>query len=205
MSTRNIGKKLSSSSTHRYKRVNPYLEKGATVILEVSPMSPELSFPVVPLDEVAKEDVVVLPVKDAPVILIVDDEKVIADTLSIILSHDGFITMTAYDGIRALELASIVPPDLLISDVMMPRMTGIELAITMTQTIPECKILLFSGQASTVDLLKEARGAGYDFNTLTKPVHPTDMLRRISECLTNSRPLSNSALQSSRTATFATN
>ena len=168
-------------------------------------MSPEFSFPVVPLDEVAKEDVVVLPVKDAPVILIVDDEKVIADTLSTILSYDGFLTMTAYDGIRALELASIVPPDLLISDVKMPGMTGIELAITMTQSIPECKILLFSGQASTVDLLEDARNAGYDFNTLTKPVHPTDMLRRISECLQISRPLSAFAKQSSRPATHATN
>ncbi len=55
-------------------------------------MSPEFSFPVVPLKEVSREDVVVLPVpvKDAPVVLIVDDEKVIADTLSIILTHAGF-------------------------------------------------------------------------------------------------------------------
>jgi hypothetical protein len=42
---------------------------------------------------------------------------------------------------------------------------------------------LFSGQAATVDLLEEARNAGYNFTTLTKPVHPTDMLKRISECL----------------------
>ena len=62
-------------------------------------------------------------------------------------------------------------------------MTGVELAITIAQTIPTCKILLFSGQAATVDLLEKAREAGHTFTTLTKPVHPTDMLKRISECL----------------------
>ena len=62
-------------------------------------------------------------------------------------------------------------------------MSGIDLAITVTQTIPTCKILLFSGQAATIDLLERARTMGHDFTTLTKPVHPTDMLRRISECL----------------------
>jgi CheY-like chemotaxis protein len=133
--------------------------------------------------EVPKEDVVVLPGKPQPVVLIVDDERVIADTLSAILSRSGFSTMTAYDGIDALKLAGERKPDLLISDVMMPGMTGIELAITVTQTIPGCKILLFSGQAATVDLLEKARHAGHNFTTLTKPIHPTDMLKRISECL----------------------
>ncbi len=65
----------------------------------------------------------------------------------------------------------------------MPKMSGIDLAIAITQTIPSCKVLLFSGQAATIDLLERARNQGYDFTTLTKPVHPTDMLRRISECL----------------------
>ena len=121
-----------------------------------------------------------MPEKNQPVVLIVDDERVIADTLSIILSKSGFSTMTAYDGESALELARAVHPDLLISDVVMPEMTGVELAIAVTETVPGCKVLLFSGQATTVDLLEKARHRGHDF---TKPVHPTDMLRRISECL----------------------
>jgi FixJ family two-component response regulator len=75
-------------------------------------------------------------------------------------------------------------------------MTGIELAITLTQEIPECKVLLFSGQAATVDLLQEARNGGHDFTTLTKPVHPTDMLRRISECLMMRDAFSGSASDS---------
>ena len=148
--------------------------------------------------DVPKEDVVALSEKPRPVVLIVDDERVIADTLSAILSRSGFSTITAYDGIGALKLAGDRKPDLLISDVMMPGMTGIELAITIKQTIPGCKILLFSGQAATVDLLEEARHAGHNFTTLTKPVHPTDMLKRISECLgakTSSPPIPNPATQ----------
>jgi CheY-like chemotaxis protein len=159
-------------------------------------MSPKFKFEVVPLTKVPQEDVIALRAKSQPVVLVVDDERVIADTLSAILSRSGFATMTAYDGPSALTLAKDRTPDLLISDVMMPGMTGVELAITVKRTIPACKILLFSGQAATVDLLEKARHDGYDFTTLTKPVHPTDMLKRISECLgtkSTSQPFPNPA------------
>ncbi len=153
-------------------------------------MTTKLKFQVVPLDEVSKDDEVALPAKRRPIVLVVDDEKIIADTLSMILSRSGFTTMTAYDGVNALELAGSTAPDLLISDVMMPGMTGVDLAVVVSQSIPECKVLFFSGQATTVDLLKQARDAGHNFTTLTKPVHPTEMLRRVSECL--AVPLHNS-------------
>src|SRR5258708_24969194 len=113
-----------------------------------------------------------MPEKKQSVVLIVDDERVIADTLSIILSKSGFSTMTAYDGKSALELARAVHPDLLISDVVIPEMTGVELAIAVTETVPRCKILLFSRQAATVDLLAKAHHRGHAFTILTKPVHP---------------------------------
>jgi DNA-binding NtrC family response regulator len=168
-------------------------------------MSPKFSFPVVPLKEVAKEDVVILTAKAAPVILIVDDEKVIADTLSIILTHAGFITMTAYDVVTALRMANAITPALLISDVVMPGISGVELAIMLTQSIPDLKILLFSGQASTVDLLEKARRSGHNFTALTKPVHPTDMLKRISECLATNTPPLHYSHQSHQTTQAATN
>jgi CheY-like chemotaxis protein len=161
-------------------------------------MSPKLKIDVIPLAEVPTEDVM-LVLASQPVVLVVDDEKVIADTLSIILRQSGFSAITAYDGPTALQLANKFNPDLLISDVMMPGMTGIELAITMTQIMPRCKVLLFSGQAATVDLLEEARSLGHDFTTLTKPVHPTDMLRRISECLSTQESNFSSADASSQT------
>jgi DNA-binding NtrC family response regulator len=145
-------------------------------------MTPKIRFDVVPVAEVPQDDML-LAKKRRTVILVVDDEKVIADTLSIILRKSGFDTLTAYDAPTALELAANRIPDLLISDVVMPKMSGIDLAIVMKQRIPSCKVLLFSGQASTVDLLEQARSNGHDFTTLTKPVHPTDMLNRIAECL----------------------
>jgi DNA-binding response OmpR family regulator len=115
------------------------------------------------------------------VVLVVDDERIIADTLGAILGSSGYTAMTAYDGLSALEIAAVIPPDLLISDVSMPGMTGIELAILLRQSVPDCNVLLFSGQTTTVDLLAVARAAGYDFTALTKPVHPRDMLARVSE------------------------
>lgn len=157
-------------------------------------MSPKLNFEVVPLAEVAQEDTVVLTKEDGPLILIVDDEKVIADTLSIILTRAGFTTVTAYNGETALKIAAAISPALLISDVVMPGISGVELAITITQTLPDCKILLFSGQAATVDLLEKARRDGHYYTTLSKPVHPTDMLKRISECLAFSQPISDAAI-----------
>jgi DNA-binding NtrC family response regulator len=146
-------------------------------------MSQKLNVQVVPITEVSHSDPTIHTQKHKPVILIVDDERVIADTLSVILRQSGFQTLTAYNGKNALDLVDITPPDLLLSDVVMPGMTGVELAIELTQRNPKCRVLLFSGQAATVDLLEKARSDGYNFTTLAKPVHPTDMLRRISECL----------------------
>jgi DNA-binding response OmpR family regulator len=144
-------------------------------------MSPELNFQVIPLHEVPLMEPATQ--HNPPLVLIVDDERVIADTLSVILSNSGFAVITAYDGRTALELASVIPPDLLLTDVSMPGMNGIELAIALSRSVPDCKVLLFSGQASTVDLLDKAQHEGYDFTLILKPVHPTDLLARIAECL----------------------
>jgi CheY-like chemotaxis protein len=144
-------------------------------------MSPNLTFEVIPLTEVP-----LAPVPEAekqrPVVLVVDDERVIADTLSVILSRSGFSVITAYDGETALELAGKVTPDLLLSDVMMgPGMDGTELAIAMVEAFPDCKVLLFSGHAATADLLAQVRRRGHDFALMTKPVHPGDLLARLTE------------------------
>jgi len=116
-------------------------------------------------------------------ILIVDDERTIADTLAVILSRSGFSVRTAYDGKAAFEIAKQDPPTLVISDVVMPEMTGVELAIALKNKIPECQVLLFSGQAATADLLDRARAEGHDFAIVSKPIHPKDLLRRVSEFL----------------------
>jgi DNA-binding response OmpR family regulator len=98
-------------------------------------------------------------------IFVVDDEYVIASTLAAILQVSGFSAKFFTD-----------TPDLLISDVAMQSLSGIDLAIEMKAQCPKCEILLFSGQASTVDLLEGARTQGHGFHLLPKPVHPSELL-----------------------------
>ena len=108
----------------------------------------------------------------SPSVLIVDDERVIADTLAAILSYKGFSTTAVYSGERAVEAAIELRPNFLISDVVMGAMSGIEAAILISASVPECRILLFSGNAATNDLLRHAQSEGFQFELLAKPVHP---------------------------------
>lgn len=119
--------------------------------------------------------------KPKPKVLVVDDERVIADTLAIILNQHGFDASAVYTGSGAVERARDVKPDLIISDVIMPDMNGIEAAISIRGFLPSCKILLFSGQAATADLLENARARGHEFEILAKPVHPQDLLQKLRE------------------------
>jgi DNA-binding NtrC family response regulator len=120
-------------------------------------------------------------------IFVVDDEQVIALTLAAILRSHGFNATSFTQPFEALQAADSDVPDLLIPDVMMPLLSGIELAIQIQERYPNCKVLLFSGQASTVSMLDDARTHGCVFDILTKPVHPTDLLRNI-QAITESMP-----------------
>ncbi|HWY70419.1 MAG TPA: response regulator [Terriglobales bacterium] len=119
--------------------------------------------------------------KTKPRVLVVDDERVIADTLAIILNQNGFTATAVYSGTGAIEKARSERPDLIISDVIMEDMNGIDAAINIRQFLPSCKILLFSGQAATADLLEKARAKGHQFEILAKPVHPQDLLAKLRD------------------------
>lgn len=114
-----------------------------------------------------------------PKVLIADDERVIADTLAMILNQSGFEARPVYSGERALEVAADFCPEMLISDVIMADLNGIETAIRIRTLLPAIKILLFSGQAATADLLERARAEGHEFEILAKPVHPQDLLNKL--------------------------
>ena len=114
-----------------------------------------------------------------PKVLVADDERVIADTLAIILNQSGFEATAVYTGEKAVEIARSLQPDMLISDVIMTDLNGIDAAIRIREMLPGCKILLFSGQAATADLLDRARNQGHEFEILAKPVHPQDLLARL--------------------------
>jgi len=114
-----------------------------------------------------------------PKVLVVDDERVIADTLAMILNQSGFDARAVYSGEKAVDLASTFTPDMLITDVIMADLNGIDAAIRIRALLPGIKILLFSGQAATADLLEIARAQGYEFEILAKPVHPQDLVSRL--------------------------
>jgi DNA-binding NtrC family response regulator len=121
-----------------------------------------------------------------PHVFVVDDEQVIASSLAAILKLHGYSATAFTSALEALAAAQSKAPDLLISDVLMPGLSGVDLAIQIRTECPECKILLFSGQATTHDLLKDARRQGNTFELLQKPVQPSAMLKSIEALTTES-------------------
>jgi len=148
-------------------------------------MSPTCGSEVVSMSEVPVDDAVEMLV-DRPIVMVVDDEPLVADTLAMILTHAGYRAVRAYDARTALEMASVRAPDLLISDVAMPEMNGVELALGMVAMAPGCKVVLFSGHARSVDLIR-AYDAGHDFPLMAKPMHPTEMLGQVAKSLKHAR------------------
>lgn len=116
-------------------------------------------------------------------ILIVDDERTIADTLALIFSSNGYEARTSYSAEQALEMLEEWRPDAAIIDVVLPGMNGIEFAIFLKASYQTCQFLLFSGQPGTSDLLEEARRKGHLFEILAKPLHPSFMLATVSDML----------------------
>jgi len=121
---------------------------------------------------------------------VVDDEHVIASTTALILRHYGFDASFFTAPLDALNAALAEAPDLLISDVVMPQLTGVELALLVRAHCPRCKVLLFSGQANTAHMLAKALAEGHTFDLLAKPIHPDALLCKIQfliECDSCSR------------------
>lgn len=116
-------------------------------------------------------------------VLIVDDERWTSDTLATIFSIAGYESRAAYSAEQAIEIMSDWQPALVILDVVLPKMSGIELAIQLASRQPSCQILLFSGNPSTAELAEVAAQEGHRFEILEKPVHPDLMLEKASHLL----------------------
>ena len=125
---------------------------------------------------------------DRRIVFVVDDESVISETLAIILNNAGYLATAFDDPRKALEASTGSAPDLVITDVMMPGMTGIELAAQFRQSLPQCKIILCSGQPRTADLMKEALDEGHYFDLLAKPIHPTELLTKLRSQFSTESP-----------------
>ena len=128
-----------------------------------------------------------MPNTPNPRIFVVDDEEVISMTLAAILRMNGFAVINFTNPLEALLSAHSEHPDLLISDVVMPELSGIELAIQIREVCPTCEILLFSGLAATSDVRRNSRAQDPEFDILAKPIQPSVLIcevrRRVTQQL----------------------
>ena len=86
-------------------------------------------------------------------VLIADDEPYIVDLLAVLLEEEGFEVLRAYDGEQAWQLAERLRPDLVISDVSMPRLTGLDLVRRLrgVRALCDTPIILMSAAARSVE------------------------------------------------------
>jgi len=118
-------------------------------------------------------------------ILVVDDDARIANTTAAVLGSAGYECRAVHSAAAAIELVSEFVPDLVMSDVMMPDVNGVQVCMRIREQLPYCAILLFSGDVYQARLLMEQ--AEVNFTLLPKPIAPADLFRQI-ELLLRQRP-----------------
>lgn len=138
------------------------------------------------ISKVARTECAGNGMSDKPVIYVVDDEEIIAFTLTTILKCHGFEARAFNSAEEVLADASGLRPSLLITDVVMGGLKGIELAVRFKTINPQCKVLLVSGKLATGELLNLARTEGHDFTILAKPVRPEEILKQVSRLIPHS-------------------
>lgn len=116
-------------------------------------------------------------------ILIVDDEREIADLIDIYLKNEGFETAKAHDGEQALGMFAERPFDLVILDIMMPKMDGLEVCRRLRQggSVP---ILMLSAKTQDMDKIMGLMTGADDY--MIKPFNPLELLARVRSLLRRS-------------------
>jgi DNA-binding NtrC family response regulator len=114
-------------------------------------------------------------------VLVVDDEEDIREILSRKLSADGHRILTASDGEQALEKLQDHACDLLITDLKMPKMGGLELLIKVKEKFPTIEIIVMTAYGSIESAVEAMRKGAYDY--LTKPISPADINFRVMRAL----------------------
>jgi Response regulators consisting of a CheY-like receiver domain and a winged-helix DNA-binding domain len=113
-------------------------------------------------------------------ILIVDDEKEIRDLVDIYLKGDGYDTIKACDGLEAIQIIEKNDVDLIILDVMMPNLNGIETCLKIRE-MKEMPIIMLSAKSEDIDKILGLNMGADDY--LTKPFNPLELVARVKSQL----------------------
>ena len=122
-----------------------------------------------------------------PKVLVIDDDPVIVQLLRVNFEIEGFQVVSAADGREGFEKAKSTRPDLVLSDIMMPRMDGLELVAQLkahaaTRSLP---IILLSAKAQNAEV-QQGLDAGAD-DYVTKPFDPLELIDRVNAVLARAR------------------
>ncbi len=116
-----------------------------------------------------------------PAVLIVDDESTIIDSLEGILSDDGFEVMHAYNGYEALKKIEAESPDIVLLDIWMPGMDGIETLKEIKKMSPNLPVVMITGHGSIESAVDATKSGAFDF--LEKPLSIDKIMVTISNAL----------------------
>lgn len=111
------------------------------------------------------------PMLELGKILVIDDEKLVRESIAIYLEDSGYLVTEAEDGIKGLALFDEIRPDLVLCDLRMPEMDGLEVLSQITKISPDTPIIIVSGAGQIHDVVEALRLGALDY--LVKPV--TDM------------------------------
>jgi DNA-binding response OmpR family regulator len=119
----------------------------------------------------------------APTVLVVEDDPTILQLLEVNFEMEGYIVLRAEDGEQGLAVARESRPDVVVSDVMMPKMSGLELVQALktsadTKAIP---VILLSAKAQGTDVRMGLEAGADDY--VTKPFEPLDLIDRVNAVL----------------------
>lgn len=113
-------------------------------------------------------------------VLVVDDDSAIANSTARVLDLFGYECYAVYNPVDAIAAAESFRPDVVISDVIMKGMNGVELCREIRHILPQCRILLISGQVPTAhSLMQDSSRRGYNFELVAKPVRPEELVAKI--------------------------
>jgi DNA-binding response OmpR family regulator len=120
-------------------------------------------------------------------VLVVDDDPVILRLLQVNFDLEGIGVVTAVDGEEGLKLAQTNPPDLVISDIMMPKVNGLELlaALRSSPDTASLPVILLSAKAQVADVQRGLELGADDY--VTKPFDPLELIDRVYKVLAKSR------------------